>query len=84
MALVLVNPHNPTEQIATRAELNTIANVVERTNSHVFADEIHFPGVFRNTGTFPMPRWTSAPRHTQSQPCRHRRVGTFRGCFALS
>lgn len=44
--LVLVNPHNPTGQVATRAELLSIAEVVERTGSTVFADEIHSPLVY--------------------------------------
>ncbi|TWP35214.1 MalY/PatB family protein [Leekyejoonella antrihumi] len=41
--LVLVNPHNPTGQVATRDELLRIAEVVDRTGSMVFADEIHSP-----------------------------------------
>lgn len=44
--LVLINPHNPTGQVATRAELLAIADVVERTGSTVFADEIHSPLVY--------------------------------------
>lgn len=44
--LVLINPHNPTGQVATREELLAIADVVERTGSTVFADEIHSPLVY--------------------------------------
>ncbi|WP_446664230.1 aminotransferase class I/II-fold pyridoxal phosphate-dependent enzyme [Flexivirga sp. B27] len=44
--LVLINPHNPTGQVATRDELLQIADVVERTGSTVFADEIHSPLVY--------------------------------------
>lgn len=41
--LVLCNPHNPTGTIADRAELEAIAEVVERHGGRVFADEIHAP-----------------------------------------
>jgi cystathionine beta-lyase len=41
--LVLCNPHNPTGTALTRAELEAIADVVERHNGRVFADEIHAP-----------------------------------------
>lgn len=44
--LVLINPHNPTGQVATHEELLAIADVVERTGSTVFADEIHSPLVY--------------------------------------
>lgn len=44
--LVLINPHNPTGQVSTRDELLAIADVVERTGSTVFADEIHSPLVY--------------------------------------
>lgn len=44
--LVIINPHNPTGQVATREELLAIADVVERTGSTVFADEIHSPLVY--------------------------------------
>ncbi|HWC20854.1 MAG TPA: aminotransferase class I/II-fold pyridoxal phosphate-dependent enzyme [Flexivirga sp.] len=44
--LVLINPHNPTGQVATREELLAIADVVERTGATVFADEIHSPLVY--------------------------------------
>lgn len=43
--LILVNPHNPTGQVADRAELQQIAEIVERTGSTVFVDEIHSPMV---------------------------------------
>lgn len=41
--LVLCNPHNPTGTIADRAELEAIADIVERHGGRVFADEIHAP-----------------------------------------
>ena len=51
--LILVNPHNPTGQVATRDELLAIATVVEQTGSTVFADEIHSPLVFPGAGHLP-------------------------------
>ncbi|TWE13286.1 MalY/PatB family protein [Rudaeicoccus suwonensis] len=51
--LVLVNPHNPTGQVATRAELLQIADVVERTGSVVFCDEIHSPLVYYGSRHIP-------------------------------
>ncbi|GAA2751669.1 MalY/PatB family protein [Amnibacterium kyonggiense] len=44
--LVLCNPHNPTGRVFDRAELERIADVVERHGGLVFADEIHAPIVF--------------------------------------
>ncbi|WP_102193779.1 MalY/PatB family protein [Microbacterium aurantiacum] len=41
--LVLCNPHNPTGTVASRAELEAIAEIVERHGGRVFADEIHAP-----------------------------------------
>ncbi|MDQ0727304.1 MalY/PatB family protein [Microbacterium sp. W4I20] len=41
--LVLCNPHNPTGTIIERAELEAIAEIVERHGGRVFADEIHAP-----------------------------------------
>jgi cystathionine beta-lyase len=41
--LVLCNPHNPTGTVLTRDELLAIAEVVERHDGRVFADEIHAP-----------------------------------------
>ncbi|MEV4776809.1 MalY/PatB family protein [Microbacterium sp. LWH12-1.2] len=41
--LVLCNPHNPTGTVASRAELEAIAKIVERHGGRVFADEIHAP-----------------------------------------
>ncbi|MBO0981215.1 MalY/PatB family protein [Microbacterium sp. SD291] len=41
--LVLCNPHNPTGTVADRAELEAIAEIVERHGGRVFADEIHAP-----------------------------------------
>ncbi len=41
--LVLCNPHNPTGRVLERAELEAIAEIVERHGGRVFADEIHAP-----------------------------------------
>lgn len=41
--LVLCNPHNPTGTVVDRAELEAIAEIVERHGGRVFADEIHAP-----------------------------------------
>ncbi len=41
--LVLCNPHNPTGTVVARAELEAIAEIVERHGGRVFADEIHAP-----------------------------------------
>lgn len=41
--VVLVNPHNPTGTVHTRAELAALAEVVEARGAQVFADEIHAP-----------------------------------------
>lgn len=51
--LVLINPHNPTGQVATREELLAVADVVERTGSTVFADEIHSPLVYSGAAHLP-------------------------------
>ncbi|MFI6517316.1 MalY/PatB family protein [Spirillospora sp. NPDC050679] len=40
-ALVLVNPHNPTGRVMTRAELEALAEVAERDGMLVISDEIH-------------------------------------------
>ena len=42
-ALVLTNPHNPTGRVASRAELEQIADLCARYGCWVFADEIHAP-----------------------------------------
>jgi cystathionine beta-lyase len=41
--LLLCNPQNPTGTVLDRAELEAIAEVVERHDGRVFADEIHAP-----------------------------------------
>jgi cystathionine beta-lyase len=41
--LVLCNPHNPTGTAIPRSELEAIAEIVDRHNGRVFADEIHSP-----------------------------------------
>lgn len=51
--LVLCNPHNPTGVALTLAELEAIADVVERHNGRVFADEIHAPLRYGNTPHIP-------------------------------
>lgn len=46
--LILCNPHNPTGQVASRAELEAVCEVVAAHGGRVFADEIHasltYPG----------------------------------------
>jgi cystathionine beta-lyase len=44
--LVLCNPHNPVGRVMERAEMEAIAEVVERNGGRVFSDEIHAPLVF--------------------------------------
>lgn len=41
--VVLVDPHNPTGRVHTRAELLALAEVVERHDARVFADAVHAP-----------------------------------------
>lgn len=41
--LVLCNPHNPTGTVIDRQELEAIADIVDRHDGRVFADEIHAP-----------------------------------------
>lgn len=41
--LVLCNPHNPTGRVLDRAELEGVAEIVERHGGLVFADEVHAP-----------------------------------------
>ncbi|CAD5991721.1 Cystathione beta-lyase [Agreia sp. COWG] len=41
--LILCNPQNPTGTVLTRSELEAIAEIVDRHNGRVFADEIHAP-----------------------------------------
>lgn len=40
-ALILVNPHNPTGRVFTRAELRAIAEAAERHDLTVISDELH-------------------------------------------
>ncbi|MBZ2195005.1 MalY/PatB family protein [Occultella gossypii] len=44
--LILCNPHNPVGRVLERAEMESIAAVVERHGGRVFSDEIHAPLVF--------------------------------------
>lgn len=41
--LVLCNPHNPIGKVYTRAELETLCDVVQDAGGWVFSDEIHAP-----------------------------------------
>lgn len=41
--VVLINPHNPTGRVLTRAELTALAEVVDAHGGRVFADEVHAP-----------------------------------------
>ncbi|MFT3762569.1 MAG: aminotransferase class I/II-fold pyridoxal phosphate-dependent enzyme [Pseudoxanthomonas sp.] len=45
-ALLLCNPHNPVGRVYRRAELERLADIVERHGARVFADEIHAPLIF--------------------------------------
>jgi cystathionine beta-lyase len=51
--LVLCNPHNPTGTVYTRAELEAIADIVQRHGGRVFSDEIHAPLTFGATAHVP-------------------------------
>jgi cystathionine beta-lyase len=41
--LILCNPHNPVGRVLERAEMEAIAEVVDRHGGRVFSDEIHAP-----------------------------------------
>jgi cystathionine beta-lyase len=51
--LVLCNPHNPTGTALRREELEAIAEIVDRHNGRVFADEIHAPLRYGQTPHIP-------------------------------
>ncbi|MHB1290529.1 MalY/PatB family protein, partial [Georgenia sp.] len=51
--LVLCNPWNPVGRVLEEAELLALADVVERHNGRVFADEIHAPLVLDDAGHAP-------------------------------
>jgi cysteine-S-conjugate beta-lyase len=51
--LVLCNPHNPLGTVATRDELQAIAELVERRGGRVFSDEIHAPLVYSGSTHIP-------------------------------
>jgi cystathionine beta-lyase len=51
--LVLCNPHNPTGTALSRHELEDIAEIVQRHNGRVFADEIHSPLRYGDTRHIP-------------------------------
>ncbi|GAA2788565.1 MalY/PatB family protein [Saccharopolyspora taberi] len=42
-AVVLCHPHNPTGRVWSRAELTTLAGLVDAHGAHVVSDEIHAP-----------------------------------------
>jgi len=44
--LILCNPHNPAGRVLDRGEMAAIAEVVDRYDGRVFADEIHAPLVY--------------------------------------
>jgi cystathionine beta-lyase len=44
--LILCNPYNPVGRVFSRAELEALAEVVERNGGRVFSDEIHAPFVY--------------------------------------
>jgi cystathionine beta-lyase len=44
--LVLCNPHNPIGRVLESAEMEAVAEVVERNGGRVFSDEIHAPLVY--------------------------------------
>jgi cystathionine beta-lyase len=51
--LVLCNPHNPLGQVMREAEMVLLAEVVDRTGSRVFSDEIHAPVVYAGAHHIP-------------------------------
>jgi cystathionine beta-lyase len=57
--LVLCNPHNPTGTALTRPDLEAIAEIVQRHDGRVFADEIHAP--LRYDGTRHIPYASISP-----------------------
>ncbi|MCU1446202.1 aminotransferase class I/II-fold pyridoxal phosphate-dependent enzyme [Cryobacterium sp.] len=63
--LVLCNPHNPTGTALTLAELEGIAEIVERWGGRVFADEIHAPLRYGDTRHIPYASISAeSARHT--------------------
>lgn len=44
--LILCNPYNPVGRVFTRSELTALADIVDRHDGRVFADEIHAPLVY--------------------------------------
>jgi len=63
--LVLCNPQNPTGVAIERAELEAIAEIVDRHNGRVFADEIHAPLRYGSTEHVPYASVSAASaRHT--------------------
>lgn len=63
--LILCNPQNPTGTALSRAELESIAEIVDRHNGRVFADEIHAPLRYGSTAHIPYASISPATaRHT--------------------
>jgi cystathionine beta-lyase len=63
--LILCNPQNPTGTAIGRDELEAIAEIVERHNGRVFADEIHSPLRYGATRHIPYASLSAATaRHT--------------------
>jgi len=63
--LILCNPHNPTGTAIDRDELLAIAEIVDRHNGRVFADEIHSPLRYGTTSHIPYASLSSVTaKHT--------------------
>ena len=61
-ALVLVNPHNPTGRVFTRAELSAVAAVAEEHDLVVIADEVHSDLTYDGFTHIPSPRYVHIGR----------------------
>lgn len=53
-AYLLINPHNPTGRVFTRAELAAVAELAERYDVPIIADEIHAPLVLPGATHVPL------------------------------
>lgn len=58
--LVLCNPFNPTGRVFTRAELEAVADVVDRAGGRVFSDEIWAPLAYPGHAHVPYPSVSAA------------------------
>jgi len=54
-AVLLCNPQNPTGTVFERAELETLAEIVDRHGARVVADELHGPLVYPGRSHLPYP-----------------------------